>query len=240
MDKRERLNNPTAAMRAAFAGLESNLWTAIPAILQSFNAAKVTCVAQPAIQVQFRSSTGTWSNQTLPLCTDCPVILPGGGGFFASFPLTKGDEGVLVFASRCIDAWWQSGGVQPQAELRMHDLADGFFLPCVFSQPRLPAGVISTSAAQLRSLDGHTYVEVGAGELKLTCDNGQTDLEMTAGQTIFRIGGVAVMTVSSSGVTVNGNLSSVGGSTTIDGITFGTHKHTGVQTGGGTSGGPTN
>ena len=64
-----------------------------------------------------------------------PVVFPGGGGFALTFPVAAGDECLVVFASRCIDAWWQSGGVGEPMEPRMHDLSDGFALIGVRSQP---------------------------------------------------------------------------------------------------------
>jgi hypothetical protein len=167
MDRRERFDDLLVAVKAMLSGFQAGLWTAMPATVVSFNAAKATVAAQPAIQAQFRAGTAQqFQNVTLPQCVDCPVITPGGGGFLATFPLAAGDEGLLVFASRCIDAWWQQGDAkqqgQPQAELRMHDLSDGFFIPACFSQPNVPANW-STTSAQLRSKDGLAYVEVAPG-----------------------------------------------------------------------------
>lgn len=183
MDRRERINSPLAAVRAALRGHEAGVWTALPAIVQSYDAAKVTVSAQPAIQAQVRTPGGAWNNATLPLCVDCPVQFPGGGGFVLTFPIAAGDEGLLVFASRCIDAWWQSGKVSPQAELRMHDLSDGFFFPQVFSNPRAPSGM-STTAAQLRSLDGLSYLELAAGHVVDVVAPGGLNITVGAGNTV--------------------------------------------------------
>jgi hypothetical protein len=73
-----------------------------------------------------------------------------------------------VFASRCIDAWWQSGGIQRPMEARLHDLSDGFAIPGPRSQSRLPAGAVSSTSAQLRNDAGTTYIEIDAlGKIKL-------------------------------------------------------------------------
>lgn len=159
MDRRERADDHLAALQAALQGWQADMWTALPGILQSFDAAKMTASVQPAIQGRKRAQDGTTSNISLPVLTDCPVIFPAGGGYALTFPLGSGDEGLLVFGSRCIDAWWSQGGVQPQAEMRMHDLSDGFFIPGVFSQPRKLSNV-STSAAVLRTSDGTLSVSV--------------------------------------------------------------------------------
>jgi hypothetical protein len=95
----------------------------------------------------------------MPLLVDVPVIFPSGGNFIFTLPVQEGDEALIVFASRCIDSWWDRGGVQPQAELRHHDLSDGFAIVGPFSKPNVPANV-STSTAQMRTKDGLSYIEL--------------------------------------------------------------------------------
>lgn len=165
MDQRERLNSPDEALNAALDGRQAQMWTALPGIIQSFNANAVTCVVQPSIKAQVRAPNGSVQWVALPLLLDCPVVFPRGGGCTLTFPITQGDECLVIFASRCIDAWWTSGGVQVQSEFRMHDLSDGFAFPGPFSQATKISG-ISTSKAQLRSNDGSTYVELDpAGQI---------------------------------------------------------------------------
>jgi hypothetical protein len=140
--------------------------------------------------------------KTPPLQALCPVQFPSGGGFTLTFPVAQGDECLVVFSSRCIDAWWQSGGVQNQAVMRMHDLSDGFAVLGFSSVPRVIGG-ISATATQLRSNDGSTFVEVGAGEVTIQAAN------------INLLGKV--------------NNSVLG--STIGGVVVDTHVHGGVQSG---------
>ena len=112
MDRRERSCTEEEAIRAAFDGMAAGLWTAMPAIVQSFDPAKMTLVAQPAIKGRVRGKDGTISFVEMPLLVDVPVLFPSGGGFSLTFPIAQGDEALIVFADRCIDAWWQSGGIQ--------------------------------------------------------------------------------------------------------------------------------
>lgn len=163
----ELLADPQGDAIRAFHARQAGIWTALPGIVQSFDATAMTCVVQPAIQAVVFGPDGTARDVSLPLLLDCPVMFPGGGGCTLTFPVQAGDECLVVFASRCIDAWWYAGGVQPQAEMRMHDLSDGFALVGVRSQPRVLSG-ISTTAAQLRTDDGSTFVEVGPGECTVT------------------------------------------------------------------------
>lgn len=158
MDRRERYADETESMRIAIQGLIAGLQTALPGIVQSFNPTACTAVVQPSVKALVTNALGVATPVNLPLLLDCPVQFPGGGGCTLTFPLAVGDEVLIVFASRCIDAWWQSGGVQPQAEFRMHDLSDGFVIPRVRS---LPKGItISLTRAQLRSDDGLAYIEL--------------------------------------------------------------------------------
>jgi len=159
MDSRERMNDPVVAMTVALGGWQSKLQTAIPGIIQSFDLESMTCTVQPAISGKIRDETGAVTGTELPLLVDCPVQFPAGGGCTLTFPVKAEDECLVVFSSRCIDSWWQSGGIQAQPELRMHDLSDGFALLGFRSLPRVIPS-ISTSAAQLRTDDGAAFVEV--------------------------------------------------------------------------------
>lgn len=143
----------------AFHGLQAAIQTAMPGIIQSFNAVAMTCVVQPSIKAIAFAQDGTSTDVALPLLVDCPVFFPAGGGCTLTFPIKPGDECLVVFSSRCMDAWWYSGGIQVQAEMRMHDLSDGFVFAGVRSQPRALSAV-STSTTQLRSDDGAAYVSI--------------------------------------------------------------------------------
>lgn len=167
MDQRERHNDSLAALKMAQRGHQTRIWTALPAIIDSFNPDTMTATVQPAIQMTVRDDKGRTTPSDRPLLLDCPVQFPAGGGCTLTFPVQPGDECLVVFASRCIDAWLQSGGVQGQVEPRMHDLSDGFVLLGFRSQPRvIPA--VSTTATQLRSDDGQAFVEIDPGSHAIT------------------------------------------------------------------------
>lgn len=159
MDQRERFPNIDEVLRAALDGRQSKIQTSMPGIIQSFDAATMTCVVAPAVKGRLADKDGKVSLVALPLLLDCPCQFPSGGGVTLTFPVKEGDECLVVFASRSIDSWYQSGGVQAPVEARMHDLSDGFVHLGFRSKPRVLSN-ISTSAAQLRSDDGLAYVEV--------------------------------------------------------------------------------
>lgn len=170
MDPRERINDPEESLRMALDGRLARAHTTFPCVVVSVDYEKRTAVLQPAIQAQVKDLQGVWQNVTITVLVDCPIIFPGGGGYSASFPVGEGDEVLALIAERCIDAWWQSGGVQPQAELRMHDLSDGFCFPRVWSQATLPPAFSSTTA-RLQKDDGTNYVEVGNGTINIVASS---------------------------------------------------------------------
>lgn len=214
MDVQERIGDPLKWVPLALAGRLSRLWTALPGIIQSFDPNAMTVTVQPAVRALVRDEQGAQVEADMPLLLDCPVQFPGGGGCTLTFPVAAGDECLVVFASRCIDAWWQSGVVQNQPELRMHDLGDGFALLGFRSLPSaIPA--ISTTAAQLRSDDGSTFVEVAPG--------GAVTITAPAGLTI------------NGDVKVNGKVTATG-DVKAGAISLEQHKHPGDS--GGTTGEP--
>ncbi len=232
MDRRERLDDPEESLRLAMESNAAQIWTALPGIVIAANLSAQTVSVQPSIQGVQSSPDGSSQSVNLPLLVDVPIVWPRAGGFALTFPVTAGDEVLVVFSSRCIDSWWQSGGIGAPAEARMHDLSDGFAILAPTSQPKKLAGV-SSSNVQLRDESGSTFVEITpAGAVRVIATS-QVDIEAPE---IIITGDLTV----TGEMTLIGDLSQSGGSMTIGGITFETHKHTGVQTGIGTSGGPTN
>jgi hypothetical protein len=159
MDPLERINDPEDAQRTALAGLQARIRTAMPGIVTAVDLGRQVLSVQPAIQGQQDSPDGTTANVNLPLLVDVPICWPRAGGFAITFPIAPGDEVLVVFGDRCIDAWWQSGGVGVALEQRMHDLSDAFAIPGPSSQPRKLAGV-SATAMQMRNDAGTAYIEI--------------------------------------------------------------------------------
>lgn len=226
MDAKERQRSPFAAFQAAMNDLQGRMRTAMPGIVQSFNAAEGTCEVQPAIQGVISGTPARLVN--LPLLLDCPVVFPSGGGFTLTFPLEPGDEVLIVFGDRCVDGWWESGDVAPPAEYRMHDLSDGFVIPGPKSRPKAVAA--ATTGAQLRSDDGAVSVQVSDTGVKLKAGSATAEL-LSSGLTVTV--GAAVFAFTSAG------FDQIGGHLKHDAINIGKdHKHSGVQTGGGNTGNP--
>lgn len=171
MDRRERTQGDwDSALLAALQGFQTELWTALPGILLSFDPVAQTCEAQLASMIKISNADGSFRWVDVTPLVDVPVVFPSGGGYTLTFPMTPGDELLLVFSMRCIDSWWEQGrqvadkvGSIPP-DLRLHDLSDGFAIPQPRSKPRMLQG-FSTTTAQLRSDDGTMYIELAGGHV---------------------------------------------------------------------------
>lgn len=217
MDRRERFESPQEAMLAMLRGWQADLWTALPGIIQSYDPATKTCTVQPTTQALINAANGAKQWINIPLLLDCPVYFPSGGGYTLTFPLQVGDECLVVFASRCIDAWWQSGKVDIQAASRMHDLSDGFVFPGVSSTPKVQPN-LSTNAVQLRNNAGTVHVEIAGIAVNVVTPG---SISLTA-PTINLVGAVSVTgTLHNNGVNVGSD-----------------HIHGGVTIGTSNTGGP--
>ncbi len=178
------------AVRACGTGIR----VALPGIVQEWDAATQTCKVQLAVREKV-SFAGQPREMDIPILVDVPVVMPRAGGYSLVFAPRTGDECLVVFADMCIDAWWQSGGVQSQADKRRHDLSDGFAILGCWSQPHLPA--IPESGCRLQNDEG------------------------------------------TAGISIDGDTVDIFGSVTINGASFSGHRHSGVETGSGTTGGVT-
>lgn len=98
----------------------SGLRVASPATVLSFNASKQTVSVQPSIKT--RAPDGTLSS--LPVISNVPVQYPRAGKGGMKFPLSAGDEVMLVFSDRSLDVWKSKGGTVDPQEGRKFNITD--------------------------------------------------------------------------------------------------------------------
>lgn len=175
-----------------------DLRCASPGFLVEDMAANQTVTVQIAIQERVRPASGPAQWMDIPPITSVPIIVPRGGGFSTTFPLKKGDQGILIFCDTCFDNWWMNGqtnappavnvsspsGSQRQFEVRRHHVHDCGFFPGMWSKNNLIPNY-STDSMQLRADDGSAIIDVAAGGVTVTV-------------------GDSVVTVSNGGVSVKG------------------------------------
>jgi len=99
-----------------------------------------------------------------PVLIDVPVIIMRGGAFSLTFPISVGDEVLILFNDRDIDNWFQSGANTPVASGRLHAFADGLALIGPRSKPNA-LGTYDMTHALLSN--GSTQVGVSATQVRI-------------------------------------------------------------------------
>lgn len=115
-----------------------DLRVALPARVETYDADKQKASVQPLLRSPFATETGEAKHERLPMVNEVPVQWQSGGGAFLTFPLAKGDTGLLVFTDLSLDEWLQHGGEVEPMDPRAHHLSDGVFIPGLypFGMPR--------------------------------------------------------------------------------------------------------
>jgi hypothetical protein len=108
---------------------------------------------------------------------DVPVLFPGGTGGGTTFPVKRGDVGLLIFAERSTDEVMTSGNPETPVDPRSYHLSDGFFIPGIVAGSTTPRARYSdateVTCGQVRVVlrDGKVAIGVGTIEvLKLLSD----------------------------------------------------------------------
>lgn len=243
-DLRERFNDPEEAMRVAIERHLGTVWTALPVQVSSDSDGH-TCTLKSAVKGWQQAADGTLTPVEISELGDVPVTYSQGGGFVITHPVKAGDEGIAIFASRCIDGWWQQGGIQAEPYRRRHHLSDAMYLPGIRSQPRRLGGgaagrstqPASTSSVQIRTEAGDCFIELTADSVNIT-----TTLNVTITCKDATITASDKITLASPQVVITGNLEVDGEITGKSGgsssVAISTHRHTGVSSGSSTSGPP--
>jgi len=185
--------------------------------LHTATIAKVTGVQAKTISVQpVINRVVAGRSIELPEFTMVPPVFMQGGGSYTAHPIAVGDYCLLILTERCFDRWYDGADFQSPAEFRMHDYSDG--LAIVGVNPLASAITIPSVIQQ-------------------TGDTNQ-DGDYTHQGDRTQVGDLTV----TGNLQVNGNITCTGKLTvataTIGGIDFGTHTHSGVDTGPGNTGGP--
>lgn len=114
-----------------------NIHVALPAVVQSYNSDAQTVEVQPTIRERVIQPDGQISYIEYPLLVNVPVAFPQASGYSITFPISKGDECLVIFSDLSIDNWWLNGNVQNPVEQRRHDLSDGIAIFGIINQKKL-------------------------------------------------------------------------------------------------------
>ena len=152
-------------------GLKSDIFKSLNCVkigeIVSFDVSKKTAT----IQILFKRVLPDNSIQSHPLLVDCPVVTIQGGGGAIEFPITAGDQCLVFFADRNIDAWFKAGGEAAPFDGRAHDLSDGIALVGVNALNGTLSDYVASAARFF--FDG-AEIQLKGG--KVVVKNGTTDL----------------------------------------------------------------
>lgn len=149
---------------------------ACPGIVQGFDAATQTVSVKLAIK-EILKIDGNETEVEIPMLVDVPVVMPRAGGFCLLMVPQSGDECLVIFSDMCIDSWYQSGGIQSQAERRRHDLSDGFAILGCWSQVHKPT--FPAKGLRLQNDAGTAYLEIDEDGIRFqNADLGLRDIYM--------------------------------------------------------------
>ena len=85
---------------------------------------------------------------------------------FETFPISEGDECVMLFSDREIESWFINGGVNPEGYPRMHEKTDAVAIFGIRSLPKM-----------ISILTDALHLFYGASEIRLK--QAQTDINTT-------------------------------------------------------------
>lgn len=104
------------------------------------------------------------------LLCQVPFIVLGGGSSNLTFPISKGDNCLLLFCDYEIDRWWDTGENLPANYERKHDISDAFAIVGVHSMVDLLQGY--SQYVKLKYSDS-SYIEIGES---VNINNEQTNV----------------------------------------------------------------
>lgn len=214
MNKIENIGDQREILKRFIESEFANIWTTFPARVEEVNHAEWTVKVRPYVSVKLESKDNTFSDVWLPLLIHVPLCFPNCNGLSVTYPINVGCDVLVTIASRNIDTWWDLNTFSPASEYRIFDLSDGFAVPNVTSRPKVKFP-FNADAVEVRNEDGSVNLQVSQSEVKIKSPT--TTVEGNLKVT----GNVECSDLKSSSVT-----------------SLNSHKHSGVMTGGGQTGGP--
>jgi hypothetical protein len=216
--------------------INKNMFVAVPAIINSYDASTRRAVAQIALKQVFTDGT----EQSYPLVSDVPILFPASSKFVIQMPLDKGDAVMLLFSQRGIGTFKQTLKEESPSKESFFSMHDAVAIVGFGALSITPA---VSDALTMQNNDGTSYLSLTDDEIKIETTTKITltspDIEVNGNMTVnggisatgdFSYTGVGSGTITYPNITASDTL-------TINGQNFTMHQHSGVTTGGDDTGG---
>jgi hypothetical protein len=162
---------PTLAevIRVALERRVSDLFVSMPGRVQTYYPATQTADVLPLLR-KTRPNPSPGPDDAddvavpLPVLVGVPVVFPGSGAWRLTFPVSAGDEVLLVWSDRSLDSW-KSNGAEGDPGGGNHSLGDAVALVGLVA-PGVPRAATATDRLSLGQ-DGGTAVEVLPARINL-------------------------------------------------------------------------
>lgn len=173
---------------------QEDLHTALPGIIQSYDAATQRADIVPGLNRILPTREGEPVSELMPTLRSVPVVFPGSGDWFVRWPISAGDEVLLVICERDPARWLQTGERADPIDVRAHHLAHAVAIPGLRSRPgKLPPPDGESPALILGHRTGSTLRIEDDGTVRLTgaADPSPVALSPTLDAVIAAIAGAA-------------------------------------------------
>lgn len=140
--------------------LQDDLHVSLPGVIESYDTATRTASVVPQMKKKFKAG----QTLALPVIHGVPVQFQASSEASISFPLSKGDEGWLVFSERSIDNWMSSGQAELPDDTRRFALEDAVFLPGASSKKNARSGAANGILAEFKK----TSLEIQDGSVTIS------------------------------------------------------------------------
>lgn len=116
------------ALRNFVDSMLDEVHTAMPGQIEKYDYATQKAEVTPLVKRRYLDGT----EEAFPPLVNVPVILPRSGTASLTFPIAKGDTGLIIFNERSLDRWLSKGGLTESVFLRKFDLSDAVFIPGMY------------------------------------------------------------------------------------------------------------
>ncbi len=116
----------------------------------------------PKVSVQIvnkRLYEGAEEAELLPIIEDVPIVYPGSGDWWLTFPVVKDSYVVLLVSDRSIADWLDQGGVVEPSKRRKFDISDAIAIAGILPDPE-NLDSIDDDGIALRKKDNSLFLKL--------------------------------------------------------------------------------